>query len=191
MQSYAQGPDAAQIRGGWGWFVGFGVVLVVLGVIALWNAVDATLVTAFLVGLALVVGGVVEVIGAFAVERSFGMRILHGVLGVLYVLGGIYMMANPTFGAITLAIVISVMLIADGVVKLWFAFTRESGHRVLLGVIGAIDILLGIWLWTGIPVSALAIGFYVGFMLVMAGVTWIVLGFQARSLPDTVGGSAA
>ncbi len=184
MQSMVQGPDAAAIRGGWGWFVGFGIVLLVLGGIALWNAVDATLVTAFLVGLALVVGGVVEVIGAFAVERSFGMRILHGVLGVLYVVGGVYMMANPDFGAITLAIVISILLIAQGLVKLWFAFTRESGHRVLLGVIGAIDILLGIWLWTGIPVSAVAIGFYVGFMLVMAGIMWIVLGYQVKSIPD-------
>jgi uncharacterized membrane protein HdeD (DUF308 family) len=184
MQSLVDGPDIDEVRGGWGWFVGFGVVLLVLGLIALWNAVDATLVTAFFVGVALLVGGVVEVIGAFTVERSGGMRVLHGVLGVLYVLGGLYMIVNPVVGAITVAVVVAIMLIADGILKIWFAFTRETKNRVWLGVIGVIDILLGVWLWTGIPVTAVAIGFYVGFMLVMAGVMWIIVGFQAKSLPD-------
>jgi uncharacterized membrane protein HdeD (DUF308 family) len=184
MQSLVDGPDIEEVRGGWGWFVGIGVVLLVLGLLALWNAVDATLVTAFFVGIALLVGGVVEVIGAFTVERSGGMRVLHGVLGVLYVLGGLYMIVNPVIAAITLAVVIAIMLIADGFLKIWFAFTRESKNRVWLGVIGVIDILLGVWLWTGIPVAAVAIGFYVGFMLVMAGVMWIIVGFQAKSLPD-------
>lgn len=183
MQSLVDGPDIEEVRGRWGWFVGIGAVLLVLGLIALWNAVDATLVTAFIVGIALVVGGVVEVIGAFTVERSGGMRVLHGILGVLYVAGGLYMIANPVFGAITLAVVIGIMLIVDGFLKLWFAFTRESKNRGWLGVIGVIDILLGFWLWTGIPFTAVAIGFYVGFMLVMAGVMWIIVGFQAKSLP--------
>ena len=45
---------------------------------------------------------------------------------------------------------------------------------------GVIDILFGIWLWTNIPVSAVAIGVYVAVILLMAGITWIMAGFMAR-----------
>jgi uncharacterized membrane protein HdeD (DUF308 family) len=48
--------------------------------------------------------------------------------------------------------------------------------------VGVINLLLGLWLWSGIPVSGVAIGFFVGFELVLAGIVWIMGGWMARSL---------
>ena len=46
-------------------------------------------------------------------------------------------------------------------------------------------IILGGWLWSGIPMSGVAIGFFVGLQLLIAGVVWIALGLMARSTHDT------
>ena len=51
---------------------------------------------------------------------------------------------------------------------------------MVIALAGVISILFGIWLWTNIPVSALAIGVYVGVMLLMAGFTWIMAGWMGR-----------
>ena len=45
-----------------------------------------------------------------------------------------------------------------------------------------INVLLGLWLWSGIPVSGIAIGFFVGFELLLAGIVWIMGGWMSRSL---------
>ena len=47
--------------------------------------------------------------------------------------------------------------------------------------IGIIDILLGGWAITNVPFSAPTIGFFVGFMLIFAGINWMVLGWSAKS----------
>jgi uncharacterized membrane protein HdeD (DUF308 family) len=133
-----------------------------------------------LVGFLLVFGGIAQIIAAFATETGLGWRILMGVLGVLYILVGIDIIADPLAGAILLTIVIAIVLIVDGIIRLFHAITGPSGHKLLNGTIGVIDIVLGLWLWTGIPISGLAIGFFVGIQLLMAGILWIALGWMAR-----------
>jgi uncharacterized membrane protein HdeD (DUF308 family) len=173
-------PSPEEIRGRANWFIAFGVILAILGVIALVNVVDATIVTTIFVGFTLLFGGIVQIIGAFMGSASAGSRILRIVLGVLYAIVGFDLVADPISGTITLTIAVAILLLAVGVLRLYEAFTT-TGHRLLLSVIGVLSILLGIWLWTNIPVSGVAIGFFVGFELVMAGITWIWLGWMARS----------
>lgn len=189
MQSFAPDVDATDARGKWAWFLAYGILLVAVGIIALGNVVSATLVTTIWLGWLLMFGGIVELISAFTYPRSLGGRILHVVLGLLYIAVGIQLAFNPITGAITVAAVVAIMLIADGVLRLWFALTTNAADRWLLALLGIIDVLLGVWLWTNIPVSALAVGFYVGFMLLVAGVSWIVLAFRVRSLPEGAGGA--
>ena len=173
-------PSDEALGSRWKWFVGFGVVIAILGLIALLNVADATLVTTVLVGFLLVFGGIAQIIAAFAAETGLGWRILMGILGVLYILVGLDIIADPLQGAIVLTLVIAVVLIVDGIIRLFHAITGPSGHKLLNGSIGVIDILLGLWLWTGIPISGLAIGFFVGIQLLMAGILWIALGWMAR-----------
>ena len=48
-------------------------------------------------------------------------------------------------------------------------------------LLGVLNILLGIWLWTGIPLSGIAIGIFVGLQLLVAGMAWIIAGFMGGS----------
>ena len=179
--SFMELPSEAELRSRWKWFVGFGVVLVILGAIALWNVVDATLVTTIFIGWLLVLGGIVQIIGAFATSGSMGARVLMGVVGILYAIVGLNIVADPLQGAVALTIVIAIVLIVEGIIRLFAAFSEATPQRGLVAVLAVINILLGLWLWSGIPTTGLAIGFFVGFQRVLAGILWIVGGFAARS----------
>ena len=113
--SFMELPSEAELRSRWKWFVGFGVVLVILGAIALWNVVDATLVTTIFIGWLLVLGGIVQIIGAFATSGSMGARVLMGVVGILYAIVGLNIVADPLQGAVALTIVIAIVLIVEGI----------------------------------------------------------------------------
>lgn len=174
--------ETAELRGRWKWFVGLGAVMVVLGVVILLNVVDATLITTVLIGWLLVIAGIAEVVTAFGQGRGVPSRLLHGLLAVLYVVVGLNIVADPLRGAIALTVVISIMLIVEGIIRLVEAIAYRPLHAGLLGVVGVVNIVLGLWLWTGIPVSGLAIGLFVGLQIVMAGVMWVVLGWTARKM---------
>jgi uncharacterized membrane protein HdeD (DUF308 family) len=189
--SFMDVPSDEALRSRWKWFVGFGVALLIFGLIALWNVVDATLVTTVIVGFMVLFGGVAQLLAAFASGGSMGWRILGAIVGILFIVVGVNVIADPMRGAIALTVVIAIVLIADGIVRLISAFSSENRHRLLSGVVGVINILLGLWLWTGIPYTGVAIGFFVGIELIMAGILWIAGGWMARSLPASPSARAA
>jgi uncharacterized membrane protein HdeD (DUF308 family) len=163
---------------GRGWFIALGVVLAILGLIALWNAVDATLVTTIIVGWLLVIAGFANIIGAFTTDTGFWWRLLQGLLGVLYIVVGFNVIADPLAGAIALTVVFGAMLIADGIFRIVVVFMDRGRNAVWMVLLGVLNILLGLWLWTGIPLSGVAIGIFVGLQLLVAGMAWIIAGFM-------------
>jgi uncharacterized membrane protein HdeD (DUF308 family) len=168
-------------RMSWGWLFALGVVLAVLGLICLFNVLNATLVTVAIVGLLLIMGGIVQLIGAFMGGGTSGRRVLHGAIGVLYIVVGIEIFADPLAGAVALTFVIAIFLIAEGILRIYSAIADSPPYRWLHVVLGVITILLGFWLWTGIPISGVVIGFFVGFSLLMAGISWIAVSWALRS----------
>jgi uncharacterized membrane protein HdeD (DUF308 family) len=180
-------PPEAETGIGRGWFIALGVVLAILGLIALWNAVDATLVTTIIIGWLMVIAGIASVIGAFTTNAGFWWRLLQVVLGILYVVVGFNVIADPLSGAIALTVVFGALLIADGIFRLVASFMDRRSDAVWMIILGIIDILLGLWLWTEIPFSGVAIGIFVGLQLLIAGIAWIVAGFMAGPREQAAG----
>jgi uncharacterized membrane protein HdeD (DUF308 family) len=170
-----------ELQANWKWLVGLGVVLVILGVIALGNLVDATLVTAIIIGYLLIISGVTHLIGAFTGGVSAGWRILQGILGIIYVLVGFNIVFDPLAGALAITVALAILLIVDGLLRIIEAVMDRSSGWGLAVLLGAVNVLLGFWLWTGFPVSGLAIGFFVGLQLVFVGLMWIAAGWVGRS----------
>jgi uncharacterized membrane protein HdeD (DUF308 family) len=136
--------------------------------------------TAFLVGLLLLVGGLAQIVAAFMMNGSAGMRILTGLLGVLYLWIGANVVAEPLKGVVLLTVVLGISLIVGGIMRLAAAFTGGPGNRLLPTIVGIIDLVLGFWVLTGIPITGLAIGFFLGIELLMAGFLWMFLAWSAR-----------
>ncbi len=182
----ASPPDSASGTGR-GWFIALGVILIILGLVALWNMVDATLVTTVIIGWVLVIAGVMNIVGAFTSSESAGWRILQGVLAILYILVGFNVIADPFAGAIAITVVFGALLIADGIFRIVASFMDGASNSVWMILLGILNILLGLWLWTGIPFSGVAIGLFVGIELLVAGTAWLVAGFMSGPRTEPAG----
>ena len=102
--------DVEPLKKRWMWFVGLGIVLIVLGVIALGASVFVTLASMLLIGWLLIGGGILEVIHAFACKEWSGFFI-DLLTGLLYVAVGFMIVANPEISAISLTLLIALFLI--------------------------------------------------------------------------------
>jgi uncharacterized membrane protein HdeD (DUF308 family) len=176
----------------WALFTGVGVVLAILGAIALGNLWSATVVTTFLIGIVLIVAGIAQIsFGIMAREAGGLMRVVTGAIGVLSIVVGFDIAADPKGAVVAVALAVAILLLFNGIMRLVSALMNRQGMWVLGVIVGIIDILLGVWIWTGIPVSGLAIGLFVGVDLLIGGISWIILGLSARNAPASPAGAAA
>src|SRR5690625_7931853 len=68
-----------QLASKWGWFVGLGIILLILGVIASLHVLMAAVVSVWFVGLMMIVGGVAQLVHAWrSEERRVGKTVEAG-----------------------------------------------------------------------------------------------------------------
>jgi uncharacterized membrane protein HdeD (DUF308 family) len=99
-------------------------------------------------------------------------------LGALSIVAGAIVLAKPSNSLRVLAVVAGILILLDGVVQLVAAFTGDRANRGLLGLIGTLNLLIGILLIrhpvSGVQVIALIIGLW----LVAAGAIRLVIAFS-------------
>jgi uncharacterized membrane protein HdeD (DUF308 family) len=175
---------AEELKRGWGWFLALGIVLVILGVVALSWAVLTTLVSAVLFGWLLLVGGVLSVVHAF-LRRRWGGFFLELFAGILYAVVGLMIVGNPAEGALALTLVIAVFLMVGGLFRIITAVTARFQHWVWVLLNGVISLLLGLMIWRQWPVSGLwVIGLFIGIDMIFYGWSLIMLALAVRGLPQ-------
>jgi len=166
-----------------GWVIAMAVVFIILGMMAIVEPMVAGLAVTVLVGWILIFAGVTHVVGAFG-GGGAGRAIWHGLIGVIYAIGGVYFLMHPLLGLGSLTLLLSVILIAEALLRI-VAYTQmrgQSGSSWLL-VNGLITILLGGMIWRHWPSSSVwAIGTLVGVNLLMTGLSRLMLGMAVRSL---------
>ena len=175
---------AEELKRGWGWLLALGIVLVILGVVALSWAVLTTLVSAVLFGWLLLVGGVLSVVHAF-LRRRWGGFFLELFAGILYAVVGLMIVGNPAEGALALTLVIAVFLMIGGLFRIITAVTARFQHWVWVLLNGVISLLLGLMIWRQWPVSGLwVLGLFIGIDMIFYGWSLIMLALAVRSLPQ-------
>jgi uncharacterized membrane protein HdeD (DUF308 family) len=171
------------LRGNWYWFVILGVALVVLGLIAMGSAFIASLAVAVAIGTLLVLGGIVEALGAFWC-RGWSGFFLHLLSGVLSIVVGLMFLRAPLNALLALTLLAACFLMVGGVFKIVAAVSYRFAAWGWPLASGVIDVLLGLLIWQDLPESALwVVGLYVGINLLFRGFNWIALGLAVRSLP--------
>ena len=105
------------LRKRWGWFLALGISLVVLGMVALGSSVFMTLATMVLVGWLLIVGGVLEAVHACSC-KGWGGFFIDLLTGILYVVVGFMIVANPGTTAVALTLLIAMFLTFGGIFRI-------------------------------------------------------------------------
>jgi uncharacterized membrane protein HdeD (DUF308 family) len=170
-----------------GLFIAMAVVFIVLGIFSITEPAIAGLAVAILVGWLLIFGGLAHLIAAFS-GGGAGRVIWQVILGIVYVIGGVYFLTHPLLGLGTLTLLLAVIILAEAALEFvaYFRIRNQSGSGWLL-INGLITLLLGGLIWVHWPSSSVwAIGTLVGVNLLMTGFSRLMLGMAARKLASRV-----
>ena len=181
-----RGPGAL-VKKATGWFIAIGVLFIVLGIFAIAEPFAAGLGVTLLVGWLLVIGAVAHFIAAF---KGGGAKhvILQLLVGIVYLIGGLYFLTHTIMGVSTLTLLLSGVILAEGVLEILAYFRLRNMHAASwLLINGVVTLLLGGLIWFHWPSSSVwAIGTLVGVNLLMTGISRLMLGLAARKLASAV-----
>lgn len=181
MSDLVQAGHGPRPRTGWGWFVALGTAQLVLGAIAWFDVIAFTIAGVIFIGALVLVAGVFQIVHAF-MDREWGSFALHLLIGLLYVVGGFLLMAEPLEGSVVITILVSVALVIGGILRIIIAVRHRHmpGWGLLLAG-GVISFLVGLMLYLMLPWSGLwVVGTLIAVELVMHGVSWIQFGLALR-----------
>lgn len=160
----------------WSWLMTLGVVMLVLGSLAIIFPVASSVSIDLLLGIVLTVGGVGRVISIFR-SKGWGDFFLKLVVSAIYLVAGIMLLAYPLEGTLTITLLLAIFFLAQGVVNIVVSFI-ESGMRGWGWMLfnGIVSLILGALIWAELPSSAAwAIGLLVGIWLIFDGWAMISL----------------
>lgn len=159
-----------------------GIGLLILGSIAVYAPQVAGMTVSVIVGIVLIIGGILRTIFAW-IAPGWGSLFLRAAVGILTIIAGGYMIAQPDVGSQALAIVLVFYLFADGITSLIFALRlppASGGAWVMLGAIASL--VIGVLMWMQWPAAGeLAIGVLIGIKLILDGVALIGIGTAAKA----------
>jgi uncharacterized membrane protein HdeD (DUF308 family) len=164
----------------WGWFLAFGIALVVLGVFAIGRAVTATIVSMLFFGWLLLIACGIEVAQAIIVGHWAGF-FHHLVAAILFGVIGFFFVTRPLLSAEVATMLMAVFFLIGGLFQIvtsaWVALPGW-GWQLADGII---TFILGVLIVAQWPVSGLwVIGLFIGIDLIFYGGAWIALALGLR-----------
>ena len=170
------------------WFMLYGGLLVLLGLVAIALPHMATLATNFLVGWLLLAGGAFGLVAVFSAGREASGFWWNLFTSIIYLLAGLALLLRPVAGVLTLTILLAAYLLAGGIAKLVVAFGYKSEIPKAWGWVlfsGLLDLVLGFIIISGLPGTATwVIGLMVGINLLMMGVALLVAAYHCSTAPS-------
>jgi uncharacterized membrane protein HdeD (DUF308 family) len=168
----------------WGLYLIEGIVLIVLGALAIVIPPIATLAVTIVVGWLFLISGVVGLVTTLWMRPpGFAWSLISAILGILA--GGL-LIARPVTGALSLTVVLVAFFVIEGVASIMFAFNHRSelpGSWGWMLVSGIVDLVLSAMIFSGLPsTAAWAIGLLVGINLIFGGVSLTVMALHARQI---------
>ncbi len=159
----------------------FAVILIILGILSITLPAYSGMTITVILGILFVIGGALRTTFAF-ITTSWGSAILRFLFGLVMLLGGIWLIANPEMGMTTLTVILAIMFVVDGISEVMFSFfLKPIGGGTIMLLDGIFSIVLGILIWINWPDSGeWAIGLLVGIKLVIDGIALLTLGMVSK-----------
>ena len=173
---------ALAIHAHWKLFLGEGIVMIVLGFLAVALPNIATLAVEIFIGWLFFVGGVFRVVSLWHSRQRPGF-VWSMLTALLAVALGLILIFRPLAGVLTLTMVLVAFFIIEGVASIIGAIEHRRHLRSWGWVLfsGIIDLFLAYLIWQGWPSSAgWAIGLLVGINMLFLGLSLVMTALAAR-----------
>ncbi len=161
--------------------------LSVLLIVAGFLAILAPLVSG--IAITLMIGWILVIVGAFhfllAWKRHHASSIVwESLIGVLYLIAGLYLIFHPILGLTSLTLILAVYLLFKGVFEIVHYFQlRSRGSATWLLINGVINLILAVIIWRSWPFSSVwVIGWLIGFSILVTGFSRLMLTMGARRM---------
>ena len=166
-----------------GWSIVLAVLMILAGMVAIAAPLIAGVVIVYVVAWTAIFNGGFQIVYAFRAQ-SGGRMILELLLGLLYIVAGVFILMHPGGGLLALTLIIACFLLVYGIFALVLAFQMKplSGWGwVLFDAI--VTILLGALIWAHWPLnSEWVVGTLVGISFIVSGVSRLMLSMAVRKL---------
>jgi uncharacterized membrane protein HdeD (DUF308 family) len=180
--------DAEREHLGKNWFLLLvvGILLTIVGLVAMAHAFLATLASVIFLGGLFLVGGGMEVVNAFWARRWRGFW-LHLLGGILYVVLGFFLVQQPLEMAVAFTLVIAVTFFIGGIFRIVLALMERFAGWGWVLLNGVVTLILGIMIWRRWPEASFwVVGLFVGIDLLFVGWSWIVTALTVRAIAGKV-----
>jgi len=161
-----------------------GIILVILGALAVLVPVLATLAITIFLGWIILISGVVGLVSVIWMRRAPGFiwALISAILGVV---AGAILLGWPISGMLSLTLVMIAFFFIEGIVTIMFALDHRSelpNRWAWMLTSGIIDLILGVIILAGLPGSAAwALGLLVGINMAFGGAALISMALAARA----------
>ena len=170
------------VRAHWKLLLIEGILMIVLGLLAVALPIISTLAVTILVGWLFVIGGIFRLIASIRTRTrpGFWWSLLTSVLEIV---AGVLLLVQPIQGMLTLTIVLIALFILEGIATITLALRfrgriQNWGWTLLSGII---DLVLAFLIWAGWPATAAwAIGLLVGINMAFLGFSVVMIALGAR-----------
>lgn len=182
------------LRAHWRLYVFQGVLMIVLGVLAVAAPAFATLTVDIYVGWLFLISGVLGLIAMFSARNvpGFLWTLITALLSI--VVGGV-LLWKPVEGAVSLTIVLTAFFIVEGIFQAVAAFTYRDAMPRSWGWLlasGLADLALAAIIIAGWPgTAAWTLGLLVGVNLLTTGWAVVMVALGARDIAQSVKASIA
>ena len=174
---------ASALHEHWKLYLAEGIVLLVLGFIAIVIPPLATLAVTILLGWLFLISGVMGLFTTYWMRQAPGYwwSLVSAALGILV---GAMLLASPAQGALSLTLLLVAFFVIEGVASIMFALDHKrelSGQWGWMLASGLVDLILSVMILAGLPsTAAWAIGLLVGINMMFGGSALIAMALHAR-----------
>jgi uncharacterized membrane protein HdeD (DUF308 family) len=175
---------ASAIHAHWGLFLFEGIVLVLLGFVAIVVPVVATLAITLVIGWLFLISGGVGLVTTFWMRNApgFWWALLSAVIALA---AGVILILWPISGVLSLTLVLIAFFAVEGIATLMYAFEHKaqlSGRWGWMLASGVVDLIVAGIIFAGLPgTAAWALGLLVGINMLFGGTAMIGMALAARN----------
>jgi uncharacterized membrane protein HdeD (DUF308 family) len=172
--------EMKRVQSNWGWVLAFGIAQIIVGIVAVWFAFDATIASVLTLGVVLLVGAGAQVAAAVW-ARGWGGFFLFLGLAILFGAAGFVMLVRPLAAAESLTLMFAVFCLVGGPFRIIVAVVERFPSWGWVVLNGGVTILLGIAILAQWPDSGLwVLGMFVGIDLIFNGASWSAIAVGVR-----------
>jgi uncharacterized membrane protein HdeD (DUF308 family) len=165
-------------------FIIEGIILVLLGMLAIFVPLFATITVTIILGWIFLASGIMGLITTFGARQApgFWWSLVSALLAIAV---GFILLAVPVAGAVSLTLVLIAFFVVEGIATIMYALEHRrelSGRWEWMLISGIIDLVLAGIIFAGLPGTAgWALGLLVGINMVFGGVALVAIASHARS----------